>query len=287
MYSVSAYDDKLIRRGTITIDMDLLEKNKTQLSAMNKGKEGSPFQYGDCIIDILAIIHAYFGLPYRQTQGLATSLFGDIKVPHYTTICRRVNSLDISHTTRSHNDAIILVDSSGIKVTNRGDWMRHKHGHAPRRGFHKLHIAVNEETNEIVAYDVTDESVHDSQKMHGLIQQALANGSIKQVKGDGAYDTAAIFDDLYNQWIMAVIPVRRNSRFDTSSYPRRMAVKAQLPDVPSWKKRTGYGRRWIVESAFSTFKRMFGEFVMARKKENMVHEIGLKVMLYNRMVWAQ
>ena len=48
-----------------------------------------------------------------------------------------------------------------------------------------------------------------------------------------------------------------------------------------WKRRVGYGRRWVVEIVFSAFKRMFGESVMASKWENMVHEIMLKVATYN------
>ena len=35
------------------------------------------------------------------------------------------------------NDAVVAVDSTGIKVTNRGDWMREKHG-KQRRGWLKF-----------------------------------------------------------------------------------------------------------------------------------------------------
>ena len=49
-----------------------------------------------------------------------------------------------------------------------------------------------------------------------------------------------------------------------------------------WKARIGYRRRWVVEGVFSIFKRVFGEHVLALKWENIVHEIQLKVSLYNR-----
>ena len=42
-----------------------------------------------------------------------------------------------------------------------------------------------------------------------------------------------------------------------------------------------YGDRWIVECVFSTFKRMFGEYVMAHKRKYMIKELQLKVELYN------
>ncbi len=49
-----------------------------------------------------------------------------------------------------------------------------------------------------------------------------------------------------------------------------------------WKAKIGYRMRWAVEGVFSIFKRVFGEHVLAFKWENIVHEIRLKVFLYNR-----
>jgi len=52
-----------------------------------------------------------------------------------------------------------------------------------------------------------------------------------------------------------------------------------------WKSRVGYGQRWIVEIIIiiiSAFKRLFGNSVSARKWENMVQEIKLKIAIYNR-----
>jgi len=46
----------------------------------------------------------------------------------------------------------------------------------------------------------------------------------------------------------------------------------------------GYGRRWAVETAYSTFKRLFGEHSLARSFENIVRELVGKVALYNLMV---
>jgi hypothetical protein len=38
---------------------------------------------------------------------------------------------------------------------------------------------------------------------------------------------------------------------------------------------------WQAETAFSSMKRMFGEYVSARKYPNMVNEMILKASLYN------
>ena len=48
-----------------------------------------------------------------------------------------------------------------------------------------------------------------------------------------------------------------------------------------WKARIGYGFRWLAESVFSAFKRLFGEHLMALKWDNIVQEVRLKVIQYN------
>jgi hypothetical protein len=55
----------------------------------------------------------------------------------------------------------------------------------------------------------------------------------------------------------------------------------QLKNVKRWKKKYGYGMRWIAESAFSSIKRTFGEYVMSLKWENIINELFLKASLYN------
>jgi hypothetical protein len=47
---------------------------------------------------------------------------------------------------------VIAVDSTGIKVTNRGEWMRRK-----RKGYIKIHVAVDTRTKQVVSLEVSDE----------------------------------------------------------------------------------------------------------------------------------
>ena len=51
-----------------------------------------------------------------------------------------------------------------------------------------------------------------------------------------------------------------------------------------WKKRTGYGRRWLMEIVFSAFKRMSGEHLYSLKWESMVQKARIKVATYNRLI---
>ncbi len=58
----------------------------------------------------------------------------------------------------------------------------------------------------------------------------------------------------------------------------------QLSNYNKWKGKFGYGFRWIVESVFSVFKRVFGEYVSAKKFENIVNELMLKIRIYNLLI---
>jgi len=42
-----------------------------------------------------------------------------------------------------------------------------------------------------------------------------------------------------------------------------------------------YGHRWMIETGFSSIKRMFGEYTSATRFQNMVKEMMMKVSLYN------
>src|SRR3954454_4903566 len=87
---------------------------------------------------------------------------------------------------------IIAADSTGIKITNKVQWMQDKWDVKNKKGYLKIHVAVNIKTKEILALEVTDEKVHDSKVLKNLIENVLNNNheiKIKSFIGDGAYDS--------------------------------------------------------------------------------------------------
>ena len=52
----------------------------------------------------------------------------------------------------------------------------------------------------------------------------------------------------------------------------------------TWSEFTGYGRRWAVETVYSTFKRLFGECAMGRSLGSITRELVGKVALYNMLM---
>jgi len=85
--------------------------------------------------------------------------------------------------------------------------------------------------------------------------------------------------------IEVVVKPRRNARVDSGPPARRLAVgRVRELGYEAWARFTGYGRRWAVETAYSTFKRLFGEHSLARSFENIARELAGKVALYNVLV---
>ncbi|MFQ5839001.1 MAG: transposase, partial [Thermoplasmata archaeon] len=132
----SEYNDQLVRRGELYIDLDWLEGWHRELSRMNEDKRGRPYAYPETMMDFLACVKPAFRLPWRQMEGFLRGLFRvlrrlfeGLKAPDYTTLWRRVAAKVVEVPFELEEDLVIAVDSTGVKVTNRGEWLR-------RRGLH-------------------------------------------------------------------------------------------------------------------------------------------------------
>ena len=282
-----SYNQSLVRRGEILFAYDFLDAWDDNLDRMNENKKGKPYSFPDSFIHIIGYMRIYFHLPYRQTEGIIKATGKNLPDhPSYSQICRRVNKLDITSNRLDNDDddIIIAIDSTGIKVTNRGQWMQEK-WQLKKKGHIKIHVAVDIKTKEILALEVTDEKVHDGKIMPKLIEQVLENSNnikIKSSLGDGSYDSNENFKYLQNKRIRPAIKVRKNSVTSLKNNSLRNGeVYSQLKDLLKWKKRRMYGKRWMAETVFSSIKRMFGEYVSAIKYQNMIKEMILKVSLYN------
>jgi hypothetical protein len=294
----SEYNESLVRRGEILLGFDVINNWDNELEEMNKDKVGEPFHYPNTFLLLLGYAKAYFHLPYRQTEGIAQ---GHAKwkvpsIPDYTTINRRINKLDIPINTAkdvSKDEYIVIaIDSTGIKVTNRGQWMRDKwHIKNNKKGYLKIHVAVNVKTKKILAMKVTDEHVHDIKALPGLVKDVIKSDNITPITigklfADGAYDSNGVFRCLEDNGIMPCIKVRKNAkvRWKKGNILRNLSVLVQRNNLQKWKDSVSYGKRWIIETVFSCIKRTFGEYVYSVKFKNMIQEMMLKASLYNKMI---
>lgn len=153
------------------------------------------------------------------------------------------------------------------------------------KGFLKIHVDV--ESKQTLAVKITDGHSHDSRSLKYLVRESARHGTVTKLLGDGAYDSREIFSYLDGKEIIPAIKVRRRSIPKARGcYSRKQAVISQMADYKRWCASVSYGSRWIVESVFSSIKRMFGEEVRSRNRRNMIQELMLKISLYNKFVTA-
>ena len=168
-------------------------------------------------------------------------------------------------------------------MANRGDWIRHKW--KVKRGYLKIHIAVDVKRKKILALKVTNEKVGDGRMLQPLVEEASKKTKITKTIGDGAYDTKSNFRYLAEKRIEPVIRVRRNSsRKAKGCMPRKRVVVEYLNDPEAWKRKHDYGQRWMAETVFSSYKRTFGEHVSPKSMDNMARELMVKANLYNTFI---
>jgi hypothetical protein len=287
------YNESLVKRGEVLLDFDVIDNWPTELEKMNQGKEGRKFVYPDSFIKLLGYMRAYFHLPYRQTEGVVREHASNTlpSIPDYSNINRRINRLDIkidddANKSNLHDDHfVIAIDSTGIKVSNRGEWIRHKWN--VKRGYLKIHLAVDIKKKRILSLHVTSEQVHDGKILPELIDDITIkqNKIVNTVIADGSYDSNKNFQILSFKGIKPAIKTRKNSRCrKVNHYLRNKMVKMQKNNLQNWKVSVNYGKRWIAETVFSCIKRIFGEYVTAIRFENMIKELILRASLYN---WFQ
>jgi hypothetical protein len=173
------YNESLVRRREVMFGADFLSNWRTELEEMNKGKEGAKYRYPNPLISLLATVHAYL-LPYKQLKVFLRTLSKYMvqlqEVPDFTTMWWRVVKVKLKlnpeiNPEENGEKVTIVVDATGIKVSNRGDWTREKWMKHRRRGFIKIHVAVNVKTKKIVSMKVTKEDVADGEMLKPLVQQ--------------------------------------------------------------------------------------------------------------------
>ena len=126
-----------------------------------------------------------------------------------------------------------------------------------------------------------------------------------ELRADAEYYTRQIFECCKGLGIVPLIRIKKNgnSRAGGMGGTRGLAAQDQLcgndpgpkrlaaldecgrvQNQKDWKRRVGYGRRWLVEIVFSSLKRMFGSSVNAVKMENIVQEIAIRINTCNRLL---
>ena len=273
------YNEKLVKRGWFYLSTDFVKNWDKELKKMNKRKNGRPYRYPETFIQFSGLAYSFLHLPYRQLEGFLRALSGfvpGLSSADYTTLWQRISNLELNIPVPD-NDIVVAVDSTGMKVTSRGDWMREKHG-VERKGWIKVHVAVDVETRRPITFEITDERITDQD----MVKPLLTDIKLKDSLMDGAYDKEEVFKFLKEKGVaMPGIKIRKNAIVKAGSERAESVLEFKKYGYDSWKKVRRYGRRWAAESVFSAIKRIFGENVRATSKKGMFDEVSRMLNFYS------
>jgi IS5 family transposase len=290
----AAYNQSLVQRGSVTLWMseDVLEN--WHPAAAEPRQRGGQVQYSEEAITCMLTLRAVFKLAYRQTEGLGQSLLDlldtDLSVPDYTTLCKRSADLAVILPTSRPNEAKhIVVDSTGLKIYGEGEWKVRQHGYSKHRTWRKLHLSLDEQSQEIQAVVLTEAGVDDAEAGGQLLDETP--GPIQQVSGDGSYDKRKFYDACVERAVERIaVPPQRNAHIwqhgnsSKPSLPRDQNLRRiRRVGRQRWKQEVGYHRRSLAETAMFRFKVIFGNTLSARTVPRQITEARIKCAALNRM----
>jgi hypothetical protein len=261
------YNRSLRMRGSLTfwISQKLLDN---WLEQEETGERGRKPLYSAAAIKAMASMKFVFHQAGRQTCGLVASIFHLLKValpiPDHSTVSRRMAGLEVGLPLKAGTKARhIVCDSTGLKVYGEGEWKVRTHGVSKRRTWRKLHLQLDEATNEIIVCGVSENSVSDDAMFLEMLK--ADEEEIAQISADGAFDRRRVYQAIDGRKIKrAAIPPRKGARIwrHGNSKGERLIRDENLRSIrghgkPQWKRESNYHRRSLAETGVFRFKTIF------------------------------
>ena len=242
--------------------------------------------YSDATIALLLAIKVAYGLSYSGVLGLVRDHFRTrgvtLPLPDESTLCRRAQRLGATTgrpclggllwtLPRRRGVRGVVIDSTGLAVRGPGTWRSLRpHGREEdvgrRREWLKLHLAVDPESGEILAYALTPQKTDDGRVGVALLRALHAAGyRLRTLAADGAYDTKGVYAAAVESGISRVlVPPKHGAGVWAETGPEAVAGAAirnahwavitlgagtDEGRRAAWKRDQGYGIRSLVETA--------------------------------------
>jgi Transposase DDE domain len=289
------YDGALQRRGSLTVWV-----TPEALAAWHPprtGRRGRSPRYAGLAIETGHLLRLAFGRPWRQTEGLLRSLVTllglGVGIPDHTTFSRRSPGLTLAGSlaqAQARGPVHVVIDATGLKVHGAGEWLAETHGGRGRRSWRKLHLAVDPDSGEILASELTASEEGDASLVGPLLDQIP--GPIASVTADGAYDGDPVYRAVSERQadppVAVIIPPRAGAvpgpTADTAPSQRDRHIR-MIRDKGrmGWQKAVGYGRRSLGETAVLRYKTIIGRGLRARTLPAQKTEARVGCSVLNRM----
>lgn len=176
----SEYEAGLRRRGSLTLWMT--PEALSSWPAPKRTTRGGQPRDSDLAIETALTLGLVFGLRLRQTEGFLASMLQlmglDLAVPDHSTLSRRAGKRQSPDRRQDDRGCVpargpvhVLIDSTGLQVYGAGQWLEEKHGVKSRRGWRKLHLALDADSGDIIAHVMTDQDAGDASQVEPLLDQ--------------------------------------------------------------------------------------------------------------------
>ncbi len=282
------YNKALIARGSLTLWIDARSLD-LWLDADRPARRGRRRTYTDTAILCSLMVRQVYHLPLRATQGLVRSLLRLLEVnlptPDYSTLSRRARFLQLSLSAQRRKQIKhLVIDSTGLKLYGEGEWKVRVHGWAKQRTGRKLHLAIDADSQEVSAALITNKDVVDPRGLPRLLKQLEV--PVERVYADGAYDARDCYRAVHQRGARAVIPPRKGSVLWTDEYLKERNSnlrQVQKLGAKGWKRKVGYHRRSLVETAIFRLKTLFTDRLWSREVQRQSTEVLVRSLVLNRM----
>ncbi len=158
------------------------------------------------------------------------------------------------------------------------------------RAWRKLHLAVDADSGEIVASDLTARRTHDCTQVPALLEQIA--DPVASVSADGAYDTKAVYEAALvrgeGRAVRVLIPPRRNAQLSSKPSAALQERNRNIRSIRElgrreWHISSGYSKRSMVENTVFRYKTMIGRSMRSRTLDGQRVEVRLACKILNAM----
>ena len=286
------YETGLRARGSLTVWLGLTDGKLANWNSPRptRRKPGRQRKYSNHAIETTVTVGLVFGLASRQTEGFLRSLLTllnlDNDVPDHSTISRRKARLGkvASYERRTVKPVHLRIDSSGLSVH-----VGQLRTPPKARDYRKLHLAVDEQTSDVVACELTSKRARDASRVASLVGQI--ERPIASAKADAAYDTGDVYKTLETHRAhrspKVLIPPRKGAPLaldsaGTRQRNRHIRARSRV-GKRKWYVASGYSRRSKVETTFHRYKAILGSAMRARGLASQRVEVRLGCKILNTM----
>ena len=281
------YNEHLVKRGEIFLDLGFVENWNQELMEMNCGKRGAPYRFPKSLIELQALWNAK-RIPCRMIEGMTRDLAYLGHLPEYndySTVNRRIKGLDFPLPLPEGDNLVVFSDGTGLQAVNGGEYLREKYGKR-NRVWIQIVLLGDAERKEPISYEINLISSSEADSTQKQIKALIQTGKkVKSAGGDGAMDKISLWKFLEQNNIQPIIKPDENALTDTDCPARNRAVKERNKiGRKKWSRKHGYGHRWTAtEGIFSAMKRTLGEQIRATSEKGMLQEAACKTWAYHKL----